>query len=122
MRSKDSKSSQQIFSLRPQEKGRMSSVREVLCEIQSRPAMHIGRHSLMCLRAFLDGWLARGLDLGAKDETQILEDFQVWIEQKFGMEDTRSWDRIIACFSQDDSDALDCFFELFQDFLEESSR
>ena len=119
MHSKDSKSLEPISSKAPSSKGKPESIKDLLFEIEARPAMYLGRNSLVCLRSFLDGWCARGAGLGVKGEEGALDRFQLWVESRFRMENTTSWDRIIICFSQDDADALRRFFDLFHEFVEE---
>ncbi len=119
MHSKDLRSNRPIFEKDAAGKSGAKSIKQVLREIEVRPAMYLGRNSLICLRSYLDGWSARGLELGFEDEDSILEEFHAWVEDRFDMKDTASWDRIIICFSQDDADALVRFFRLFREFLEE---
>jgi hypothetical protein len=76
--------------------------------------MYIGRKSIGCLRAFLDGW--QFAQQGRVEDAAVLEEFQHWVARKCGVKDSRSWDRIILFDSQDEADALDKFFLWFEEF------
>jgi hypothetical protein len=98
----------------------MSNFYNLLQKIKQRPALYLGKRSLSHLQVFLDGYTFACCELGievTKQEREF-EEFQEWIEQRFNQVDTQSWSRIILFYSEDESDALDKFFELFDKFLE----
>lgn len=74
--------------------------------------MYLTEHSISCLRAFLDGWYLR--DPESVIDGELFADFQNWIKEKHKIKTNHSWTEIIRLFSQDDYDALDRFFELFE--------
>ena len=98
-------------------------VYQTLSLIRTRPAMYLGTHSLVRLRAFLDGcfFLAgqQGIECGAQPDFGGLHD---WVAKRFGWyESTAGWCSIILqeC-GGDDSKALDCFFELVEEYRQSS--
>jgi hypothetical protein len=98
----------------------MASIVTLIDEIKSRPAMYLGRRSLSCLRSFLDGWCYR--DKEEPCDASFFRGFHEWVERKYGQKDTQSWDRIILFYSQDEADALDRFFKLFDEYRHERAR
>ncbi len=83
-------------------------------EVKIRPAMYIGRNSIFCLQAFLNGlcW-----HKSAFSDNDILSEFQDYIEKEYAITTTHSWASIIHFFSQDETDALMNFFIEFDKFL-----
>ena len=89
----------------------MNSIVELLELIKERPAMYIGRNSISCLKAFIDGWYLRNPS-GIIDG-HIMEEFQDYIEKKYNETSCRSWCDILLYNSQDENKALELFFEEF---------
>ena len=94
-------------------------VYETIALIRARPAMYIGSHSLIRLRAFLDGcfFLAQqhGIECGERPDFGGLHD---WVAKRNGWyESTAGWCNIILqqC-GGDDANALDRFFELVEEY------
>jgi hypothetical protein len=79
----------------------------------------------LSLQAFLDGYTCacRQLGIPVTEQEQEFAEFSDWIEKQFHQPSTQFWARIILFYSEDESQALDTFFELFEKFLQrESSR
>lgn len=91
------------------------SIVELILKIKKRPAMYLGRNSISCLRSFMDGWNHR--QPTTVIDAEIIVEFQDWVENKYKLKNTHSWDRIILFYSQDEGTALTNFFELFDKFL-----
>ncbi|MEG4801264.1 papain fold toxin domain-containing protein [Microcoleus sp. ARI1-B5] len=89
----------------------------------SRPALYLGKRSIFSLQAFLDGYTfaCRQLAIPVTEQEQEFTEFQDWIEKQFNQHSTRSWARIILFYSEDESQALDTFFQLFENFLQRES-
>jgi len=98
----------------------MSEFYDLLQKIKQRPALYLGKRSLSYLQVFLDAYTFARREMGVKptEQEQDFEEFQDWIEQRFKQIDTQSWSRIILFYTEDESDALKLFFELFEDFLQ----
>lgn len=81
--------------------------------------MYLGRRSISHLQVFLDEYTFARRELGVSltEQEREFEGFQEWIEQRFNQHSTQSWDRIILFYSEDERDALDRFFNLFEEFL-----
>lgn len=93
----------------------MNSVKELIFNIKKRPELYIGQRSLSLLQAYLYGWLNR--DEKSVIDAYLMGDFQKWVENKYKIKSTQSWAQIILFFSTSEYNALDKFFELFEEFL-----
>lgn len=96
-----------------------NSMVEFLLKIRTRTPMYIGGGSIFQLKAFLDGWV-----FGAQEDIldySILSDFQLWVANKFCIKSSQSWAQIIMFYSNDEYDALDKFFVLFDQYLLEKN-
>lgn len=102
----------------------MGSFREIILKIKARPSMYLGGNSISSLKAYLDGWYDR--DREGVEDVELLNEFQDWIEERFSLKGSHSYDRIILFYSQDECSALTEFFKLFDMFLtgypEETAR
>ncbi|MBD2182859.1 hypothetical protein H6S82_04315 [Planktothrix sp. FACHB-1355] len=96
----------------------MISFYNLIQKIKQRPSLYLGKRSSGHLQVFLDGYTfaRRELDVPLTEEERDFEDFQEWIEKRFNQPSTQSWERIILFYSEDERDALDKFFDLFEDF------
>ena len=94
---------------------------ELINKIKQRPALYLGKCSLSQLQSFLDGYTfaLRQADIPVSQEEREFEQFQEWIEVKFSQPSTQSWSRIILFYSEDERDALESFFELLNEFINE---
>ena len=98
---------------------RRFDVYELLAKVRLRPAMYIGTHSLVRLRAFVDGcfFMAREHELETSEQPKF-DDFHDWTAKRFGWsESTAGWCEIIVqeC-GGDEGSALDRFFELIDEY------
>ena len=97
----------------------MLDLYELLGKIKQRASLYLGKRSLSHLHVFLDGYTFARRQLGiplTEQETKF-DEFQEWIEKRFNQADTQSWSRIILFYSEDEADALQRFFELFEEFV-----
>lgn len=91
---------------------------ELIDNIKQRPPLYLGKRSLSHLVTFLDGYTfaLRQLQIPVTPEERIFEGFQEWIEERFDRASTQHWSRIILFYSEDERDALETFFALFDEF------
>mgnify|MGYP001579468550 CR=1 FL=1 len=92
----------------------MNSIVELILQIKSRPAMYIGCNSISCLKAFIDGWFLRAPE--SVIDSNVMDEFQRWIERKYNIDTAHSWKDIILFYSQDEGDALLKFFDEFEEW------
>ncbi len=96
----------------------MVELYDLIHNIEKRPAMYLGQPSITHLRSFLAGYFfaCRQFGLPETEQEQKFTEFQPWIQQKFNIDSSQSWDKIILFFCQDEQIALQQFFKLFAEF------
>ena len=97
---------------------------ELIRKIQKRPALYLGQKSLSHLQVFLDGYTfaRRQSGIPLSDQEKEFEGFQEWMEQRFKQPNNQSWTKIILFYSEDEAQALDLFWELFDQFVKEYQK
>jgi hypothetical protein len=95
------------------------NIKEVLKEIEKRPALYLGSPSILRLSSFLDGYYFACNNYGVTTQDEgVWQEFQDWISKKFNISDNQRWMQIILMASCcDEYQALKEFFRLFEDFL-----
>ncbi|WP_298912162.1 hypothetical protein [uncultured Nostoc sp.] len=91
----------------------------ILSGIKKRPGMYLGSSSITRLDMLLRGYSLARREVGVpptKPEREF-EGFQSWIEEKYGINSGQSWSKIILFYSVDEYEALQKFFELFEEYL-----
>lgn len=96
----------------------MLDLYDLIRNIQKRPAMYLDQPSISHLRTFLAGYFFARHQLGEleTDQEKQFSNFGIWIQQKYKITSSQSWDKIILFFSQDEYRALEQFFELFDEY------
>ncbi len=102
----------------------MIDLYNLIQNIQKRPAMYLGQPSITHFQSFLAGYFFARHQLGQLDpeEEKHFANFETWIQEKFKITSSQSWDKIILFFSPDDHQALNLFFELFDEFSRVDDR
>jgi len=97
----------------------MQNLYGIIEKIKKAPAMYLGRHSIICLQAFLSGYSVAKYDLGGHETEQErnFREFPEWIRQRYNVQTSQSWANIILFYSEDERKALDNFFDLFEEFI-----
>ncbi|MGK7900712.1 MAG: hypothetical protein AB4352_04730 [Hormoscilla sp.] len=97
----------------------MQDLYGIIEKIKKAPAMYLGRHSIICLQAFLSGYSVAKYDLGEQETEQErnFREFPEWIRQRYNVQTSQSWANIILFYSEDERKALDNFFDLFEEFI-----
>lgn len=97
----------------------MLDLYDLLGKIKQRSSLYLGKRSLSHLHVFLDGYsfALRQIGIPITEQEKKFEEFQEWIENRFNQADTQSWSRIILFYAEDEADALNRFFDLFEEFL-----
>lgn len=96
---------------------------ELLQRIKSQPALYIGGKSVSDLFMFLCGYQCaqQEFKISQTEHEFKLQNFQLWLQNKFRIMTSESWAKIILHHSLDEADAFDKFFVLFEDFLTDES-
>ncbi|RCJ40036.1 hypothetical protein A6769_04685 [Nostoc punctiforme NIES-2108] len=94
---------------------------EILSNIKKRPGMFLGRSSITRLDMLLRGYSLARREVGVPptEPEREFEGFQSWVEEKYGINSGQSWAKIILFYSVDEHEALQKFFELFEEYLNE---
>lgn len=97
----------------------MQDLYALIEKIKKAPSMYLGRHSIICLQAFLSGYSVAKYELGEEPTKQDKDfmQFPEWIRKKFNVQTSQSWANIILFYAEDESKALDRFFELLDEFI-----
>ncbi len=97
----------------------MSSFYELIQKIKKRPSMYLGKPAISNLRSCLAGYIfaRRELGISQTEQEKKFTEFQGWIQKKFNITSSQSWDKVILFYSEDERTALERFFELFEEFL-----
>jgi hypothetical protein len=98
----------------------MSTIVALLQEMRGRLGMYLGSSSLTKLAAFLRGYDLATERGGRQSPDPFLPAFRDWIHHRFGSAE-RSWEETIQQHSADESAAVKRFWELFDEYLLESS-
>lgn len=97
----------------------MSDYCDLLQQIQKEPGLYIGGPSISNLYMFLTGYqfARRQLRIPMSAEEREFQEFQLWLQEKFGIKTSQSWSQLILFHAVDERDAFERFFALFQEFL-----
>ncbi|WP_445631049.1 hypothetical protein [Nostoc sp. DSM 114167] len=92
---------------------------EILTNIKKRPGMYLGANSITRLDMLLRGYSLARREVGVPptEPEREFQGFQSWIEEKYGISSGESWSKIILFYSVDEHEALQKFFELFEEYL-----
>lgn len=93
-----------------------ASLVELLAGIKQRPRMYLSKAYISCLQSFLNGWYYMAFYNSIAIQDDCMGEFQKWIAAKHHVTTTHSWASIILFYSHDECDALNRFFELFEEF------
>ena len=97
----------------------MDNLYDLLQKIKKRPAMYLGRHSVFSLQAYLDGYYYARRELGVPltEQESEFQEFLKWIRERFNVETGQLWSSILLFHSADERSAIDRFFNLFEEFI-----
>lgn len=97
----------------------MMDLFDLIANIRKRPVMYLGELSISQLRTFLAGYgfARRQMKIPQTQQEKMFSTFQTWIENRFGISSQQRWDRIILDSSQNEEEAIQQFFTLFDEFM-----
>lgn len=75
----------------------MHDLYRLIEKIKKAPSMYLGRHSIICLQAFLSGYSVAKYELGEQPTKQDRDfmQFSEWIRKRFNVQTSQSWANII---------------------------
>lgn len=91
---------------------------ELLKGIKKRPSMYLGTNSVTRLDMVLRGYSLARREVGVPptEPEREFSGFQSWIQEKYEIKSNQSWAKIILFFSMDEHEALERFFELYEEY------
>ncbi|NEQ99248.1 MAG: hypothetical protein F6K30_21445 [Cyanothece sp. SIO2G6] len=92
---------------------------ELINNIRKRPTMYLGQTSIGQLRTFLAGYTFARRQLGITQTPQekLFSTFQPWVAKRLALSPQQHWDQLILAASQSEEEALQSFFQLFDEFV-----
>ena len=99
----------------------MNEILDVLKLLKQNYLMFIGAKSLNRLAMFISGY-AYCIYRNEGKELCFFKEFQNDIENKYNIQTSQNWSRIIEFFSRTDAEASDTFYRLLDEFLEQNSN
>ncbi|GAA6617115.1 hypothetical protein NUACC26_029240 [Scytonema sp. NUACC26] len=92
---------------------------ELIGQIKEKPVMYLSTKSITRFDMFLRGYTLaiREVGLAPIEQEREFEEFQPWLQQRYGIKSNQSWAKIILFYSMDEHEALERFFELFEEYL-----
>ena len=98
---------------------------DLIAAIRQRPAMYIGRQSVVLfaahMRGYIDGRFANGDGKGAQMR-RVMLGFQAYVQERYAIEMSLGWEHILMFFAgNDDSHGLILFGDVWDDYLHERS-
>ena len=81
--------------------------------------MYLGTSSITRLDMLLRGCslARREVDVEPTKAEGEFEGFQAWIQEKYEIKSNQSWAKIILFYSMDETEALERFFELYEEYF-----
>ncbi|MDF5719732.1 MAG: hypothetical protein PUP91_04415 [Rhizonema sp. PD37] len=102
----------------------MSNFYELIQKMKKRASMYLGKPAITNLRSCLAGYILARLELGISqtEQEKNFTEFQGWIQKKFNITSSQSWDKVILFYSEDERTELERFFELFEEFVSPDNK
>jgi hypothetical protein len=94
----------------------MSPTIELLEEMRGRVPMYIGSNSVAKLASFLRGYQYALEKHGSGRDDDFLANFQKMTQSRYGVKVSKAWEEIILFQSCDDHEAMELFWQLFDDY------
>lgn len=90
----------------------MATIVELINEIKKRPPLFLQEPTVFYLKALLDGYAFRDMELSSSASADFLQGFQHYVEAHYDEKRTLSWASIIANNTSSPDGALETFFDL----------
>jgi hypothetical protein len=96
----------------------MSQVVDLLNEMRGRLGMYVGTTSMTKFAAFLRGYDYALYKQGVDELNTFFGGFQDWVRNRFH-DPAHTWDNIILAHSNDETEAMERFWNLLDEYLQE---
>src|SRR5437868_4784959 len=88
----------------------------ILAFLRHAPTV-IGEPAVENLFSFLYGFAYAQANMGNGEALEMLSAFQVWVTDRYRIETTQRWGKIIQFFAASEAEGLDRFWALYDEFL-----
>jgi hypothetical protein len=93
-------------------------IETLINKIRERPSLYLGGRSILRLKSFLDGYyFALSVNNIESGDDDFWAKFQSTIVAKYHVTTSQNWAQVLLFFSNDEAEALDEFFKLFEEFV-----
>jgi hypothetical protein len=82
----------------------------------TKPGLYISGRSISQAAAFMQGYMAGQYELGVDHEKDIYNGFQRWVEKRYKIRTTQSWQAIVTFMSNDEAGAFELTRELWKEY------
>src|SRR3954468_11964621 len=93
----------------------MMTTQDLFEKIRKAPAMYLTPPSAKTLRAFLTGY-EFGLHDSASEFSSFSADFGNWLRKRYNLHSSQHWTKIIEFYSSTESEEMDLFWKLYDEF------
>ena len=93
---------------------------ELLEKIRETPIIYIGKKSATLLKAFIDGYMDRELEINSKSQSTFCG-FSDFVVSHYNVCKNPNWDRIITAYTSNDDMAFEEFYRLLDEYLSASA-
>ena len=90
-------------------------------KIREAPAMYLAPPSVKTLHAFLTGY-ELGLQGSDSEFPRFSADFGNWLRKRYNLHSSQHWTKIIEFHSSTETDEMDLFWKLYDEFESKSNR
>ena len=97
------------------------TTRELFGKIREAPAMYLAPPSAKTLRAFLTGY-ELGVHGSDSEFPRFSADFGNWLRKRYNLHSSQHWTKIIEFHSSTETDEMDLFWKLYDEFEFGSKR
>jgi len=97
---------------------KMETLYKLLDKIKHNPGLYIDYSSVTNLYMFLCGYeySHAQLNISLSEEEAEFQEFQPWLQERFGVKTSASWARIILLYAINEEEGFNTFFDLLEEF------
>jgi len=97
------------------------SLAELFEEVLAQPALFVGNRCIIRIKSFMDGYRYALWKRGDYDESDPYYGFQPFVEARFSVRTSHSWDRIVSFMTADDVGAFEMTKKLWDEYRNQPS-
>src|SRR5215510_11104638 len=82
-------------------------IAELFEDVLSKPAMYVGHGSIVRVKSFMDGYIHATWKEGKHDNSDAYFGFQKFVENRFELTRTHSWENLISFMTISEAEAFE---------------